>query len=80
MSKTAIALVFAFGTFGPATACELYPDRAWTTMNNDRWGFGPDGFVKPGDCPPEPPQFPQHDYQAPQYEQPPSPYLEAPAY
>ena len=50
MSKTAIALLFAFGISGPATACELYPDQTYITMNGDRWGNGPNGFRTPSDC------------------------------
>jgi hypothetical protein len=46
-------------------------DLQWQTMNGDRWGFGRDGFVKPGDLPQPYPQ----PYAQP-YPQPPALYTE----
>jgi hypothetical protein len=65
MTKVLVFLLGAVLFAAPTQACQL--DHEWRTMNGDRWGFGQDGFVKPGDCQDELPQ-PQPYQPQPQIE------------
>jgi hypothetical protein len=65
MTQVQLALATILLVSSHAVACELNPNTDWHTMNGDEWGFGPGGFVKPGDCA-EPP----YGYQQPSYMRP----------